>query len=259
MHYCGTKFTPDVINKGLDIFNKVGGSIKISYLNIKLNAKEEWDYDSASEFFSDYVKDIERGTISTSSSGEYSFRVIFKEGCTWVTVEAPTRSKIEDVHYIFSSSQERCKLPTPPKEDKARPIVFIGHGRSFQWRDLKDHLQDKHKYVVEAYEVGARAGHTIRDILDEMMTKSSFALLILTAEDKDENGAFHARENVIHELGLFQGKLGFSRAIAIVEEGTTEFSNIQGIQQIRFSKGNIRETFGDVLATLKREFHDLKG
>jgi hypothetical protein len=32
------------------------------------------------------------------------------------------------------------------------------------------------------------------------------------------------------------------------------FSNIEGIRQIRFSKGNIRESFGDVLATPRREF-----
>lgn len=257
MHYCGTKFTPDVIKQGLEVFKSVGGSAKACYYNVRFKNQEEWHHDSASEFFSDYVKEIEWGTIDSMSGSGYGFRVMYKEGCSWVTIEAPERSKIEDVHYIFSNSQENCKLPTKKQKDKVQPVVFIGHGRSSQWRDLKDHLQDKHKYIIEAYEVGARAGHTIRDILDEMMTKSSFALLVLTAEDRDENGAFHARENVIHELGLFQGKLGFARAIAIVEEGTTEFSNIHGIQQIRFSKGNIRETFGDILATLKREFHEV--
>jgi hypothetical protein len=42
--------------------------------------------------------------------------------------------------------------------------------------------------------------------------------------------------------------------IVLLEEGAKKFSNIAGIHQIRFSKGNIRETFGDVLATLRREF-----
>ena len=99
--------------------------------------------------------------------------------------------------------------------------------------------------------VGARAGHAIRDILDEMLSKSSFAVVIMTGEDKDEDGNLHARENVIHELGLFQGKLSFSRAIVLLEEGTSEFSNIHGIHQIRYAKNNIKETFGEVLATLK--------
>jgi predicted nucleotide-binding protein len=58
----------------------------------------------------------------------------------------------------------------------------------------------------------------------------------------------------VHETGLFQGKLGFSRAIVLLEDGVEEFSNISGIQQIRFSRSKIRESFGDVLATLRREF-----
>jgi predicted nucleotide-binding protein len=87
-----------------------------------------------------------------------------------------------------------------------------------------------------------------------MLSKSSFAILVLTGEDETSDGKFFARQNVIHETGLFQGRLGFRKAIALLEDGTEEFSNIHGIEQIRFSKGNIKETFGEVLATIKREF-----
>jgi hypothetical protein len=38
-----------------------------------------------------------------------------------------------------------------------------------------------------------------------------------------------------------------------LEDGTDEFSNINGVQQIRYSKGKIKETFGDVLAFLRKE------
>jgi predicted nucleotide-binding protein len=55
-------------------------------------------------------------------------------------------------------------------------------------------------------------------------------------------------------LGLFQGRLGFTKAIVLLEEGTEEFSNIHGVQQIRFPRGGIRQTFGDVLGVLRREF-----
>ena len=87
-----------------------------------------------------------------------------------------------------------------------------------------------------------------------MLTKSSFALLVLTAEDETTDGTKRARQNVVHETGLFQGRLGFTKAIVLLEEGAEEFSNLYGIQQIRFKKGNIKETFGDVLATIRREF-----
>ena len=63
-----------------------------------------------------------------------------------------------------------------------------------------------------------------------------------------------ARENVIHEVGLFQGKLGFKRGIIVLEDGCNEFTNISGVQQIRFTKGSIKETYGDILATIYREF-----
>jgi predicted nucleotide-binding protein len=76
----------------------------------------------------------------------------------------------------------------------------------------------------------------------------------MTGEDEDADGKLNARPNVVHEIGLFQGRLGFNKAIVLLENGTEESSNINGIQQLRFSKGNIKEVFGDILATLKREF-----
>ena len=136
--------------------------------------------------------------------------------------------------------------------------LFIGHGRDLQWRDLKNHLQDQHGLVVIAYEIGPRAGLSVKEVLEKMLRESSFALLILTGEDIHTDGEAHARENVVHELGLFQGKLGFTRAIALVEEGVKEFSNILGVNQIRFPKGRIREAFGELIATIKREFPEAK-
>ena len=169
-----------------------------------------------------------------------------------------SRSKIETVFEVFERHVGDATAPQEVFQDtsQSKPSVFIGHGRSPLWRDLKDHLQDQHGYDVQAYEIGARAGHAIRDILDELVRKSSFAILVMTGEDETIDHELMPRLNVVHELGLFQGSLGFSRAIMLLEEETKEFSNMNGIDQIRFTKGNIRETFGDVLATIDREFAD---
>ena len=63
----------------------------------------------------------------------------------------------------------------------------------------------------------------------------------------------HARMNVIHEVGLFQGRLGFERASIMLEDGCEEFSNVQGLGQIRFPKGNIKAAFEEVRAVIERE------
>jgi predicted nucleotide-binding protein len=45
-----------------------------------------------------------------------------------------------------------------------------------------------------------------------MLDQASFAFLVMTAEDEQADGDHHARMNVIHEVGLFQGRLGFNRS-----------------------------------------------
>lgn len=218
--------------------------------------------DTEDEFFADYLNAPDQATFF-KYIGSSSLQVHFHNHGTDVAVECPLRDAIDAALNAFKEAAPSSRLPDPPEPPKQtpppppKPKVFIGHGRSAAWRELKDHLADKHDLDIVAYEVGARAGHTIRDVLEEMLTRSSIAFLVLTGEDRDAEGHLHARENVIHETGLFQGYLGFPRGIVLLEEGTAEFSNIHGIDQLRFSKGNIKEVFGDVLAVLRREFGSL--
>jgi predicted nucleotide-binding protein len=62
-----------------------------------------------------------------------------------------------------------------------------------------------------------------------------------------------ARQNVIHEAGLFQGRLAFDRAILLLEDGVEDFSNNAGTQHIRFERGKIDAVIGKVLGVLRRE------
>jgi len=86
-----------------------------------------------------------------------------------------------------------------------------------------------------------------------MLDAAAVAFLIMTGEDEAIDGVLHARMNVVHKAGLFQGRLGFSRAIILLEEGCAEFSNIHGLGQIRFPKGNIKAVFEDIRQLLERE------
>lgn len=97
------------------------------------------------------------------------------------------------------------------------------------------------------------AGVTNTARLSEMLDAAAIAFMILTGEDEQADGKRHARMNAVHEAGLFQGRLGFTRAIVLLEEGCEEFSNIEGLGQIRFPKGNIKAVFDDVRRVLERE------
>jgi hypothetical protein len=134
-----------------------------------------------------------------------------------------------------------------------KPVIFIGHGKNEAWKHLKRFLMKK-GYTVETYESGRRAGRTIVDVLDDMMAGSSFAFLIMTGDDKTDAGNLRARQNVIHEIGLFQGKLGFPKAVVLLEDGVEDFSNIRGIQHIPFKRGKIDGVLQEALGTIRREF-----
>jgi predicted nucleotide-binding protein len=227
-------------------------------LEVELQGHITWKLDTFDEYLAEYPNAISARYYRSDSRIEVDVQTYSRY--SRISVQASDRPLIQKIFNIADKFREQStRLPVPelePDQDTAKPVVFIGHGRSNEWRNLKDHLQDKHRYKIEAFEVGARAGHSIRDILEEVLDKSSIAFLVFTGEDETADGKMHVRQNVVHEAGLFQGKLGFPRAIIVREDGAEDFSNIAGIQQIRFSKGNIKETFGDVLAVLKREFED---
>ena len=131
--------------------------------------------------------------------------------------------------------------------------VFIGHGGSPLWRELKDFVQDRVAIPWDEFNRVPIAGVTNITRLAEMLDTAAIAFLVFTAEDEQADGSTVARQNVVHEAGLFQGRLGFARAIVLLEEGCEEFSNIEGLGQIRFPKGNIVAAFEEVRRVLERE------
>ncbi len=143
--------------------------------------------------------------------------------------------------------------PIPFQENRMGSNIFIGHGHSLQWREFKDFLSDRLGLDWDEFNRVPVAGvpNTIR--LAQMLDQACMAFLILTAEDEDADGTLHARMNVVHEAGLFQGRLGFERAIILLEEGCEAFSNIEGLGQIRFPRGEISATFEKVRKVLERE------
>jgi predicted nucleotide-binding protein len=167
---------------------------------------------------------------------------------------ATNKTRLQDLATILRNVIEATTLHEPePNGVAVRDKIFIGHGKSEQWRILKDFLHERLSLKYEEFNRISAAGINTQERLSEMLDQCGFAFLVLAAEDLHGDGSLHARENVIHESGLFQGRLGWRKAIILLEEGCQEFSNIVGLGQIRFAKGNIQSCFEEIRRVLERE------
>lgn len=142
--------------------------------------------------------------------------------------------------------------PMPARTYCNKNTVFISHGHSPIWV-LLTHFLDGLKLRWQHFDGIPIAGITTTERLNELLNTSDFALIVMTGEDQHKDKIFHARENVIHEAGLFQGRLGTKRTIILLEEGCVPFSNIDGLTRISFPRGNIKASFHEIHEVLKRE------
>jgi len=151
-----------------------------------------------------------------------------------------------EISKIKPSTHKSQKIP----EDG---YVFIGHGRNKLWARVQIFLKDELSLNTMTFESEFHTSESIVPILDDFLSKSIFAVILLTAEDETSEGKIRARQNVIHEIGLFQGRIGFKKVVLLKQEGVEEFTNIAGLQYIPFAKENVEKTFYELQRTLKRE------
>jgi|HubBroStandDraft_3_1064219.scaffolds.fasta_scaffold09919_2 hypothetical protein len=196
-----------------------------------------------------------RGCIFNSTAGRRKFLSVLIAGylcadcearlCEWGVSDRALDSIGHLLSYVrdFAIRKPR-NIPTS---------VFIGHGRRKDWQKVRDHLTKTYGLHVDEFNVSPSAGVTTVERLTQMLGSACFAILVMTAEDWERGGKRKARQNVVHEIGLFQGRLGFPRAIILKEKGAEEFSNINGLTYISFKKAKIAETFVEIDRALVRE------
>jgi Predicted nucleotide-binding protein containing TIR-like domain len=196
-----------------------------------------------------------RGCIFNSTVGRRKFLSVLIAGylcgdcearlCEWGVSDKALESIGNLLSYVrdFAVRKPR-KIPTS---------IFIGHGRRMDWKEVRSHLVDSYGLNVDEFSVYPSAGITTVERLTQMLESACFAILVMTAEDPQKGGKRKARQNVVHEIGLFQGRLGFPRAIILKENGAEEFSNVKGLTYIPFKKGGIAEAFPEIDRALVRE------
>jgi len=161
------------------------------------------------------------------------------------------------VTFLRSDIERARPAPSEVVEERRKTTagtkVFIGHGHSKVWLELRGFLSDRLHLPTDEFNSVPTAGISTANRLEEMLDDAAFAFLVLTAEDEQSDGKRQARLNVVHEAGLFQGRLGFKKAIILLEEACEEFSNIHGLGQIRFPNGDIGAKFEEIRRVLERE------
>jgi CheY-like chemotaxis protein len=158
--------------------------------------------------------------------------------------------ELEGIGHGTGSGYRKCNF------DRSKLLgtrVLIGHGHSSEWLKLQAFIVERLDLPVDEFNRISTAGISTVARLSEMLDSAAIGFLVLTAEDEVVGGRLRARQNVVHEVGLCQGRLGFARAIVLLEDGCEEFSNIDGLGQIRFPKGNIGAAFEEVRRVLERE------
>jgi hypothetical protein len=195
-----------------------------------------------------------RGCISDSTSGKRELRIglVSAHLCAeceaklaeWGVSDQSIEAIVEVLAYVRAFAIRRPRS-TPSH-------VFIGHGRHDDWKEIASFLSSM-DVKVDEFNSDPTAGITTVERLREMIERACFAFLVMTPEDAHGDGKRHARENVVHEIGLFQAKLGFHRAIVVRQAKVEAFSNIAGLTYLPYVKGKIRTTFPQILQTLVRE------
>ena len=131
--------------------------------------------------------------------------------------------------------------------------IFLGHGRNVLWARVQIYLKDELHLNVEAWESNSRSGLHSLDVLKGILDSCTFAVIVATGEDATASGGVRARQNVVHEIGLFQGRVGFEKVALLHQRGIEEFSNLAGLQVIPFDDVRIEATFYELARMLQRE------
>lgn len=158
---------------------------------------------------------------------------------------------IQNIDYIL---EVRTNYRIGEKNDiQERPKrIFISHGRSKEWYKLQSFIEKDIK--LETLELAQEPilGRTVLQKLNDEAERCGYAIILMTGDDI-VGEEVRARENVMHEIGYFQGKYGLQNVTLLHEEGVNIPSNIHGLVYIPFPKDTVEATFGAIYRELKAQ------
>lgn len=159
-------------------------------------------------------------------------------------------SYIDSILSMYFTPKSKELEQDPQKTAK----IFIAHGRNHIVRSkVKDFIRDRCHLTPLVLQELPSSGMTVIEKLEKYGRTADYAVLILTGDDIVEDGsAPRARQNVIQELGWFQGILGRNRTAMLIQENVEIASNVAGVVYFAFPADNVEMVF----ERLRQEFEE---
>ena len=155
-----------------------------------------------------------------------------------------SRSQLErlvrDIDQIFEI-RANSELEQPKQKGDRR--VFISHGRSNDWRVVQPFIEKDVGLPTIELAQEPNMGRTIIEKLIDNAARCDSAVIVMTGDDMAKPDEARVRENVMHEIGFFQGAYGRTFVILLHEEGVNIPANLSGVAYVSFPKGNIEAGF----------------
>jgi len=153
---------------------------------------------------------------------------------------------VRDIDQIFEI-RANSELEQPKQEAARR--VFITHGRSNDWRVVQPFIEKDVELLTIELAQEANLGRTLIEKLIENAARCDSAVIVMTGDDVAGEDEARVRENVMHEIGFFQGRYGRNFVILLHEDGVNIPTNLAGVAYVPFPKGSIEAA----LHVLQRE------
>lgn len=155
---------------------------------------------------------------------------------------------VRDIDQIFEI-RANSELKQPMQEPPHR--VFISHGRSNDWRAVQSFIEKDVGLPTIELAQEPSMGLTIIEKLIDNAARCDSAVIVMTGDDTANQDQARVRENVMHEIGYFQGRYGRDAVVLLHEEGVNIPTNLAGIAHVPFPKENIAAGFHVLQRELK--------
>ncbi len=147
---------------------------------------------------------------------------------------------VRDIDQVFEI-RANSELQQPVREMPRR--VFVTHGRAQDWRAVKDYIESDVKLRTAELAQQPNLGRTVIEKLLDAADECDSAVIVMTGDDVTEQGEARVRENVMHEIGFFQGRYGRNRVILMHEDNVNVPTNLSGVVYSSFPSGRVEACF----------------